>query len=270
MVRKGWSAVSTQSWWYNVVRGPRPPSVQWPRRQQWGAQWTSPVQWPNAAEAKNSPPVKRRWQRGFQENPDEAQAAARSRVERLEKAVAVLGDGNSEELVWLQAALKDARRAAQDRPLAAQMEECEAFIQRSQKRLQRLKEQQIAEQQQLDIALGRMARFREEMSRTASCVTGAADPTPTQPGRIPDLVAELDRLRARVAEMEIERDEVRKKRSRSQSVPAAELVDGPDVSLQEWGALHDQHIGQAQGAIMETIMSRGSTSLQSNRFSPLA
>ena len=46
MVRKGWSAIATPSGWYNVVRGPRPPSVQWPRHQQWGPQWSYPVQRP--------------------------------------------------------------------------------------------------------------------------------------------------------------------------------------------------------------------------------
>ena len=73
----------------------------------------------------------------------------------------------------------------------------------------------MKEQQQLDTALACMTRFREEMARTAGPgpTVGAtgADPTPTQPEKIPELVAELDRLTARVAEMEIEREEVRKK-----------------------------------------------------------
>ena len=29
MGRRGWSAVSTPAGWYEVIRGPRPPSVQW-------------------------------------------------------------------------------------------------------------------------------------------------------------------------------------------------------------------------------------------------
>ena len=143
----------------------------------------------------------------MQGNPDEVQAA-----------MAVLGEGDSAKIRGLQAALKEARRAAQDRLLAAQVEECQAFIQRSQRRLQRLQEEQVKEQQQLDTALERMARFREEMTRTTGPATvgvTGADPTPTQPGKVPELVAELDRLRARVAEMEVEREEVRKKRSRS-------------------------------------------------------
>ena len=30
MPRRGWSAIATPSGWFEVIRGPRPPSVQWP------------------------------------------------------------------------------------------------------------------------------------------------------------------------------------------------------------------------------------------------
>ena len=106
-----------------------PHSVHWPPRQPWGPQWSHLVQRPSVSKVKESPP-KRGWQRGneVQSNP-EVQAAARSRIERLERALAVLGEGDSAEIRGLQAALKEAgRRAAQDRPLAAQVEECQAFI----------------------------------------------------------------------------------------------------------------------------------------------
>ena len=33
MGRRGWSAVSTPAGWYEVIRAPRPPSVQWPKGQ---------------------------------------------------------------------------------------------------------------------------------------------------------------------------------------------------------------------------------------------
>ena len=253
MVRKGWSAFPTPSGWYNVVRGPRPPSVQWPRRQPWGPQWSHPLPWPSVTKVKESRseatlcrgiPTKCRRRHGLGSNDW--------------RAVAVLGEGDSAEIRGLQAALKEARRAAQDCPLAAQVEEW----------LQHLQDEQVKEQLQLDTALARMARFRATTGPTVG-PTGA-DPTLTQPGKIPELVAELDRLRARVAEMEIEREEVSKKRSRSLSVPSPDLVGGPDVSLQEWGAPRDQRVGQHQGALMETLICRGSTLAQSNRFSPLA
>ena len=172
----------------------------------------------SVSKVKESPPSKRRWQRGneVQGNPDEMQAAARSRVERLETAVAVLGEGDSTEI------------RGTGPPSAAQVEECQAFIQRSQRRLQRLQEEQVKEQQQLDTALERMARFREEMTRTTGPATvgvTGVDPTPTQPGKVPELVAELDRLRARVAEMEVKREEVRKKRSTCWSTPGCAYGD---------------------------------------------
>ena len=155
--------------------------------------------------------------------------------------------------------MKQALRAAQDRPLAAQVE------------AEAVEEERVKEHQQLDAAFARMARFREEMARTAGPVaTPPAVSDSTQPGKIPDLVAELERLRARVADMEKEREEARKKRS-SLSVLSPHLVGGPHLSLREWGALHDQHVGQHKGAIMETLTSRGSTlALNSHRNSPLA
>ena len=33
MPRKGWRAVETPAGWYEVIRGPRPPSVKWPMAQ---------------------------------------------------------------------------------------------------------------------------------------------------------------------------------------------------------------------------------------------
>ena len=169
----------------------------------------------------------------------------------------------------MQSALKEARHSAQKRPLAVQVEECRAFIKRSENRLTRLEEERVKEQEELDAALARMVRFRDEMASSATPPTVPGDLV--QPTNVRDLVSELERLRSRVAEMEIEREEARKKRVRSLSVPSPDLVGGPDVSLQEWGALHDQHVGQSQGAIMETLISRGSTlAKNSNRFSPLA
>ena len=266
MPRKGWSTHPTPAGWFKVIRGPRPPAEQWPRRQHQWEDWNN-GRWP---EAKSSP-VQRRWQRNIpRSNPDEVQAAARARVARLEEALKILGEGDSTEVRGLQAALKDARRAAQDRPLAAQVEECQAFIQRSQRRLARLEEERAKEQAELDAALGRMARFREEMARAVPTAAPPVCPETTQPGKIPDLVAEVDRLRARVREMEIEREEAQKKRARSLSVPSADLV-APALSLQEWSALHDEHVGQGRGAIMETLINRGSSLVaSSNRFSPLA
>ena len=213
--------------------------------------------------------MQRRWQRGNvpRPSPDEAKAAERSRVDRLQSALAAVGETESLEARGLQAALKEAERAAKERPLAVQVEECQAFIKRSQNRLARLEEQRAREQQELDAAMGRMAKFREEMAQSIP-VPPPATSNVTQALNIPDLVSEIERLRSQVAEMEVERAEAPKK---SLSVPSPDLVGGPDLMLQEWDALHDQHVGQHKGPIMETLISRGNTLAQSSpRFSPLA
>ena len=65
-----------------------------------------------------------------------------------------------------------------------------------------------------------MVRFREKMTRAVPVVLPPAESNATQPARVPDLVAEIERLRSRVAEMESEQEEARKKRSRSLLVPS--------------------------------------------------
>ena len=213
MPRKGWTSNPTPSGWYDVIRGPRPKSEVWPRRQ-WQPSWNG--WWPAVSEVSR-PRVQRRWQRGNvpRPSPDEAKAAARSRVDRLQSALAALGETESVEARGIQATLKETERAAKERPLAVQVEECKAFIKRSQKnRLAPLEEQRAREQQELDVAMGRMAMLREEMAQSIPVAPPPATSSVTQPVNIPDLVSEIERLRSQVAEMEVEREEARKKRSR--------------------------------------------------------
>ena len=222
MPRKRWSAHSTSAGWYSVIRGPRPAA-----EQSMGG-----LELRLAARGKVFSSAAQMATQHYSQQPDEVQAAARARVARVEEALKVSGEGDSTEVRGLQAALKEARRAAQDRRLAVQVEECQAFIQCSQRLLARLEEERAKEQEELDVA--------------------------------------LERLRAQVKEMETEREEARKKRSRSLSVPSPNLIGGPDLSLQVWGALHDEHV-RGKGTIMETLTSRGSTlAASSNRFNPLA
>ena len=75
MPRKGWTSFPTPSGWFEVIRGPRPKSEEWPRHQQWHS-W-SKGWWPAVSEA-SKPRVQRRWQRGTapRASPDEVKAAA--------------------------------------------------------------------------------------------------------------------------------------------------------------------------------------------------
>ena len=145
------------------------------------------------------------------QNPDEALAAARTRVERLENAVAALGEAELAEAQSLQNAVKSARRAAQERLVAVRVEERQAFINRAQAGLQRLKEECAEEQKQLDAAAVRLNRLKEELARTempASLQSQARSVL-----TVPEPAAELHQLRARVAELEFEREELQKKRA---------------------------------------------------------
>ena len=178
-----WSAFPTPAGWNNVIRGHRPPTEQWPRRQEQWREWNygqRPALFP---EAKRSQ-VQRRWQRNIpRRNPDEVQVAGRAKITRLEEALKVLGEDDSTEVRGLQAALQEARRAVQDRPMA-QIEQCQAFIERSRSGWKR----------------NRRKSGREEMARTVP---------PTTPPRVRDHTARKDprsRGRARSFEGTGERD----------------------------------------------------------------
>ena len=202
MPRKGWSSLETPAGWYQVIRGLRPkaaPGQQWRSSSSW---WQHGGQWPVAKSEKSQ--VQRRWQRGQGTrgtNPDEVLAAARTKVQRLERAIEALGDSESAEARWLTSALVEARRAAQERPTAIQVEERQAYIQRSRYRLLRMEQERVVEQKELSAAVARLTRLREEISRVLA-------PGPTQPATttgLPDLtLAELHQLRARVVDMEVE------------------------------------------------------------------
>ena len=64
--------------------------------------------------------------------------------------------------------------SAQERLLAIQVEECQAFIQRPRNRLTRMEQERAAEQKELDAAQVLLTRLREEMMSVSS-------PGPTQP-----------------------------------------------------------------------------------------
>ena len=118
-----------------------------------------------------------------------------------------------------------------------EVEECQGFIQRSQS-----SEERAAEQKELDAAQVRLTRLREKMMRASS-----PEPYPT--------LAEVHQLRARVAEMEAERQEFRKKHARSH-------VPSPDMPwASEQSVVLFQH-GKGQ-------ICCGHVDRSSNRYSPV-
>ena len=174
--------METPAGWYQVLRGPHPKSEHGPRRQPWvSSSWQSWGQW--RAQEPQSPPVRRRVNSG--KDPEEVQVAARHRVERLENALQALGETESTLAQGLYAALQEARRAAQGRPLAVQLKESQAFIERSQNRLRQMEEERVLEKKALDEGLARLSRLPR------------GSPVVTQPAQIPVAVpsAEVRQLK---------------------------------------------------------------------------
>ena len=86
MPRRVWSKVDVPSGWVQILRGPRPKSEQWSRV-------TVP---PHQSSASLKPPVSVRQPiaRSAKEkvSPDVLRDAARTKIQKLEKALEVMGD----------------------------------------------------------------------------------------------------------------------------------------------------------------------------------
>ena len=121
--------METPAEWYEVIRGPHPPSITWPlaqpkqvvpRRGRWRGART-------VADSKGAtvPSVP----------PDIAREGARNRVSQLQTAIAAFGSYDGPEVTMLREAMKRAQRAAQEPPISNQIKECKEFISRAEKRL---------------------------------------------------------------------------------------------------------------------------------------
>ena len=66
--------------------------------------------------------------------PDNDAAVLQSRIEKLEKAIEVLGEENP-EAQWLLEALRKAGSQATLSPIGVRLDSCQAFVERARKRL---------------------------------------------------------------------------------------------------------------------------------------
>ena len=108
MPRRGWSAVPTPAGWFEVIRGPRPPSVQWPPGKGKGKKEDVSVQsvprgrWQQGAQSQGG-----RWKRG-----PNATSQSSPKVRSLEAALAALGPEESSAKTEIGLALKRVREQA--------------------------------------------------------------------------------------------------------------------------------------------------------------
>ena len=112
-------------------------------------------------------------------------------MRKLEKALEVMADVEGPAVDALRAELKKVQSAAVVPALDVQMERCESFISRSQRRLAELDKQRVTEEELLTEARARLERLRleAEQCRAASSATLNVD-------------SELTRLRAQVVELQ--------------------------------------------------------------------
>ena len=193
--RKGWSSIEVPGGWLQVIRGPRPPPSKWPQAQRR----------PSAA-VLNAPPTNRqggRW-RNRRVDPDTKMAEARAKVERLQKALDALGNLGGPEVDAIKRSLKKAQEAARELPVAELVKECREFIDRSTKRITKLKAE-------LDAGTVLLQESRARLSRLAQ--QAATPPTLADTGR----GAQVVNLQQTVNQLQAERDALSQELRRSRA-----------------------------------------------------
>ena len=115
-------------------------------------------------------------------NPDTVKAEAAAKVERLQKALDASGALGGREVDAFKKALKKAQEVARERPVAELVKECTDFIERSTKRISKLKTELEAETGLLEDSRARLTRLEAQSA-----------PAPVQP---PDWGAQVDTLQS--------------------------------------------------------------------------
>ena len=202
MPRNGWTTMQVPDGWLQVIRGPRPPSVKWPKARQQTPQRGRKVQPEQRPEQVRRAPF----------DPDTIMANARVRVTKLEAAMQSVGESDPTYPSLLEA-LKTARSQAQVKPVQDRIAGTEAFLERARKRASVALQELDSAREKLATAEGKLALEEESVHQVEARLLElrqeangmAASPTPTVPA---DVVQELTRLASFVEELQRERDEL--------------------------------------------------------------
>ena len=207
-----------------VVRGPRPKSVQWPRAskdvkpQQQPRQFGTPQQgrWrqPQLDGRQGQPQAPKTGIRS--PHPDEKAAMAQERVSKLEAALRAAPS--------LREALKKARQQAV--PPQDKVAQCESFLERARKREAAARELVVQAQTELtrlsaEVVEGeqRSATLRAELERTQSPVAAV------------DMSAEVERLRVLVEQLSKEKED---DQNPKRVCRREDFIPQCDEEMQEW------------------------------------
>ena len=210
MGRRGWAAAPEG--WVQIIRGPRPPAVRWPKADPW------PVVGRSLSDAKPKP-VSRTIPHGRQERPTKSPEIvleeAKKKVAGIEAALAALasvGATEGPEVQFLKESLQKAKRASQEPPIAVQVSQTEAFVERARKRLAAHDVEREALVNELEASQSRLVRLRS----LAEVAQNVPSPQP-----VLEVDSEIAALIAKLASMEEERD-VRGRRPKRQAVAQAD------------------------------------------------
>ena len=125
---RGWYR-APDGWWQRSLRGPRPKSEVWQRAQQ-SRQSGSP----QSVQEPTPPPS-----RQVSKPPQKVAADAIGEIQRLQAAIAALGDSTG-VFSTLQEALRVAQPRASVLPIQERVDSCKLFLERAKKRVQRAQE----------------------------------------------------------------------------------------------------------------------------------
>ena len=144
-------------------------------------------------------------------HPDVKVSVARDRITKLEAAIAAVGE-EDETAPKLKEALRKARQQAQILPIEVRVKSCEQFLERARKNVKAQEEVSQAQQLLMEAQSRhseRVAEVAEAKVRLITLQTEAASHVtivkdPIQESNRPDWAAELDQLRQKVNELQIE------------------------------------------------------------------
>ena len=277
MGRRGRQHVDVPSGWIQVIRGPRPNSVVWPKARPQGVRTDPPQRTAQPQQFRQSaaqfvqktkvggiPAVRER------KTPDTIRAEASTRVSRLQAAINSLGDGDAEAKKALESSLAKAQKQAEV-PHTRQIEETREFIARARKRILhadekiRLAEQAVAEAKEekeydlreLPLAESRLERLQAEERVPTSC---PAAPPP------PDWGAQISSLMHQVNQLQAERDSfaqmlTQQRVARGEEMPAKkfrreDFVPGCVEELVEWMGCRQQEMNDAVASGRDSDVTR--------------
>ena len=134
-------------------------------------------------------------------SPDVLRDAARAHLQKLEKALEVMGDAVGPAVDALKAELHKARQAAKVPPLSIQIAATQDFIKRSEKHLLDLEQEWKAEVALLEDAKERLTQMEVANQEPEAAVSASAPSVPP-----PTWAREMEALKARLSSVEEERD----------------------------------------------------------------